>query len=191
MSISSKRNRTLPPERRAISSTTCGGSGRSSVAASTIRTALRSESGRSVSVKQRRLLVAGGSPGGGRVGVCDDKDEPERARRPRQAEQQIGARLVHEVTVLDREHRRRVLPASRRRSASRPRQAGRGGSARRDCSSPAWAGGRGRAGSPGAARTGRARRRSGPRPRAGDPRPRAASASGPSPSAALIGARNT
>ena len=54
MSSNSKRKSTLPPERRAISSTTWGGSGCSSVAISTISADCRSVSGRRVNARQRR-----------------------------------------------------------------------------------------------------------------------------------------
>ena len=53
-----------------------------------------------------QLVIARGGPGRRRIGVGDDEDIPERAGRPRQTDEQVGARLVHELDVLDGQHRR-------------------------------------------------------------------------------------
>ena len=38
--------------------------------------------------------------------MCDDEDVPQRAGRPREAHEEVGARLVHELNVFDGQHRR-------------------------------------------------------------------------------------
>ena len=53
-----------------------------------------------------QIVVAHRRPRRRRIGVGDQKDVPQRAGRPRQTDEQVGARLVHELDVLDGQHRR-------------------------------------------------------------------------------------
>ena len=140
-----------------------------------------------------QIVVVHRSPRGRRIGVCDEEDIPQRAGRPRQANEQIGARLVHELDVLDGQHRRRAAAECRPGNGARRRRACRAGSARRGCSSRASAAGRARAGCRAAAPTERAPRRSGRRPRAAAARlqPHPPAVPAPMPRASARASRNT
>ena len=83
------------------------------------RSRRRSASGRSVEREARQRVVVERpsrcSPGL----ACDDHERvPARGRRARKPAQQVGARVVHELRVLDDEHQRRVRRALATRKRS-------------------------------------------------------------------------
>ena len=126
ISSSSKRNSALPAERRASSSTIVGRQrvvvGRRACTISAIRC-----SGRRSSVSESDgTSSSGGSPRRARVRVRDEQELTQAGPRSRQPQQEVFARLVDELDVLDGQHRRRAGEARRRGSASpRPRACSR------------------------------------------------------------------